>query len=191
MIQNSHLFFQLVGIGIISMQAVAVLGLIAILNNKFNFLKFTVRISKQHVLIVQYGIAMAAMVGSLFISDAIGFLPCKLCWYQRIAMYPQAFIYLLALIKNDDSVADYGLLLSVVGFCLSLYHYLLQMKIITAGACSTTGFGVSCSDIYVKLFGYITIPMMSMSTFGLIIVVWVLYKRQSQKTKSLLKDVLH
>src|SRR5688572_18615670 len=35
-----------------------------------------------------FGVALVATVGSLYLSEVANFTPCKLCWYQRIAMYP-------------------------------------------------------------------------------------------------------
>ena len=33
-------------------------------------------------------IALAATLGALFIGEVLGQMPCTLCWYQRIAMFP-------------------------------------------------------------------------------------------------------
>ena len=36
------------------------------------------------------------MAGSLYFSEVANYVPCRLCWFQRIAMYPLAVILLIA-----------------------------------------------------------------------------------------------
>jgi disulfide bond formation protein DsbB len=132
------------------------------------------RLTANHFLIAAYIVALIATIGSLTYSDVAGYTPCKLCWYQRILMYPQVVLYLVALVIKDKAIAYYAIALSVIGALLAGYHYLLQMGIITTSACATVGFSVSCSENFGATFGYITIPMMSLSAFLLIIVIWLL-----------------
>ena len=122
-------------------------------------------------IISSYIVAMTAMLGSLFYSDTLGYDPCKLCWYQRIVMYPQTLLFLVALAKSDKKVGDYGMVLSFVGAMLALYHYLLQIGILTTTSCTTVGYSISCSDRFTTTYGYITIPMMALSAFVLIFLI--------------------
>src|SRR3989344_9597668 len=46
-------------------------------------------------------VSLSATVISLFYSDVVGFEPCKLCWFQRIFMYPQILILGLAWFRKD------------------------------------------------------------------------------------------
>jgi len=55
-------------------------------------------------------VALAASLGALFIGEVLGQEPCNLCWYQRIAMFPLAFILGLACLYNDLSVRRYAFL---------------------------------------------------------------------------------
>ena len=41
-------------------------------------------------------VALVATAGSLYFSEVAHFVPCKLCWYQRIAMYPLVPILAIA-----------------------------------------------------------------------------------------------
>jgi len=132
------------------------------------------RITQTHFLIAAYIVALVATLGSLFYSDVAGYTPCKLCWYQRILMYPQIILYLTALVIKDKSIAFFGISLSAVGALLAAYHYLLQIGILKTTSCSTVGFSVTCSENFGTTFGYITIPMMSLSAFLLITVIWLL-----------------
>src|SRR3989338_190832 len=74
-------------------------------------------------------VALFATLGSLFYSEIAHYTPCLLCWYQRIFKYPQVFLLGLGLVKRDKNIADYSLLLSVIGGILAAYHYLLQLGI--------------------------------------------------------------
>jgi disulfide bond formation protein DsbB len=113
-----------------------------------------------------FGTALAAMLGSLYYSEIVGFVPCTLCWYQRILMYPLTAILLVGILKQDRTVADYVLPLSVMGIAMSSYHYLLQVGVIEhSGACRV---GVPCNLRYVNYFGFVTIPLMALTAFVLI-----------------------
>ncbi|MEK7521880.1 MAG: disulfide oxidoreductase [Patescibacteria group bacterium] len=126
-------------------------------------------------------VSLAATLGSLYYSDVAGFEPCKLCWYQRIFMYPQPFLYGLALLKKDKRIVDYGILLSVIGAIIAGYHYLLQVGVVPSLACEAVGYSASCSKRFVMTFGYITIPMMALSAFLLITGLLLVLKYSSQR----------
>lgn len=115
-------------------------------------------------------VALVATLGSLIYSEILGYTPCKLCWFQRIFMYPQAILLGMALYKKDKNLREYSLVLSYTGGLIALYHYLLQLGFVPELACSAVGLSVSCSQKFVMHFGYITIPMMALSAFALIVV---------------------
>ena len=121
-------------------------------------------------------VALLATLGSLFYSEVIGFESCKLCWFQRIFMYPQTILLAIALWKKNEILAIYNsLTLSVIGFIIPGYHYLLQIGVAPELPCSAIGYSVTCSQRFVMEFGYITIPMMALTAFSLII-VFMVYK---------------
>jgi disulfide bond formation protein DsbB len=127
-------------------------------------------------------IAFSAMAGSLFYSEVIGYIACTLCWYQRIFMYPQAFILGLALVKRDTSVARYCLLLSVVGTLIAVYHVYLQSGGTALFPCAAIIGAAACSQRFFLLFGYVTIPMMSLTVFGLLIASMATILQQKKPT---------
>ncbi len=133
---------------------------------------------RQKALGLAFLVALAAMSGSLFYSEIAGFDPCKLCWYQRILMYPQVLLLGLALWKREGKqIAPYSIFLSSVGALIAGYHYLLQLDLVPSLPCSAVGYSVSCSQRFVLQFGYITIPMMSLTVFLLIIfLMWAVRK---------------
>ncbi len=108
--------------------------------------------------------AILSTVGSLIYSDVIGFEPCKLCWFQRIFMYPQVIVLGMALKLRHGMIKVYGLVLSVIGGIIALYHYLGQLGVASL-PCSAVGYSASCATKFVLQFGYITIPLMAFSAF--------------------------
>lgn len=127
---------------------------------------------KSNGLVTGFGVALVATLGSLFYSEVMGYNPCLLCWYQRIAMYPLVLLLGLAAYKKDNGMADYGFWLSVVGGVIALYHYLLQMGLLPSLICLTSG---GCVTRFVFQYGYVTIPMMALTAFVIIAVLmnWV------------------
>jgi disulfide bond formation protein DsbB len=124
----------------------------------------------EHGLLFTFLIATGATLGSLFYSEIAGFEPCKLCWFQRLFMYPQMFMLGVALWKKDESVLRYSIVLSLVGAAIALYHYLLQLGIAPAVPCAAVGQSADCSQRFVMEMGYVTIPMMSLTVFALMLV---------------------
>lgn len=114
-------------------------------------------------------VALIATLGSLFYSEVAGYEPCKLCWFQRIFMYPQVVLLGMALFKKDKGILSYAVALSLPGLAVALSHYLLQTTGVSIFSCRAVGYSVSCAKIFVLNFGYITIPMMAATAFALII----------------------
>ncbi|MGE7918859.1 disulfide oxidoreductase [Viridibacillus sp. NPDC093762] len=122
--------------------------------------------------------SIIAMMGSLFFSEQMGFIPCTLCWYQRILMYPLVFFLGMAFYRNDKAIYKYVLPMSAFGMLLSGYHYALQ-KIPSMHEFSTCTNGVPCSGQYINWFGFVTIPFLSFIGFTLITIsMLVLWKRK-------------
>lgn len=135
--------------------------------------RFTKSISA-NALLASFVITLIATFGSLFYSEIAHYEPCKLCWIQRIFMYPQALLFLIAYLKKDRWILLYTLTLSIIGIIIATYHYLLQINLIDEVLpCSAVGYSVSCAEKFVMNFGYITIPMMALSAFGLLIMIYV------------------
>lgn len=128
-------------------------------------------------LFLAFIVSLTAMLGSLFYSDAAHYTPCKLCWYQRIFMYPQVFLLGIALYREEKHIAIYAAALSFIGGIIALYHYFLQISVVPdIMPCDQLGYSASCSESFVTNLGYITIPMMAFTAFCLLLalelVVW-------------------
>ena len=126
-------------------------------------------------------VAFTSTAGSLFYSDIAGFDPCKLCWFQRIFMYPMVLLLGMALWKKDKKIMDYCLGLSILGAPIAAYHYLLQLDVVPALPCSAVGYSAACSQTFVLTFGYITIPMMALTGFVMIIILCLIAKKYLPK----------
>src|SRR3989344_3894965 len=134
----------------------------------------------RHRLQIAFAVVLSAVLGSLVYSEILGYEPCKLCWIQRIFIYPQVLVLGLALWgrhKGNRALLDISLLMSVIGGIIALYHYLLQLGLVPEGFCASTSGAVSCAERFVLQFGYITIPLMSLSTF-LLVALLLLEKRK-------------
>ena len=123
--------------------------------------------------------ALLATLGSLFFSEVMKLPPCVLCWYQRIAMYPLAVIFTIAILAKDDAVRRYALPLSLAGLLIAAYHVLLQINLIPASAAPCTA-GVSCLTRYIDWFGFIDIPVLSLLSFAGIFLLMLIYKKQDE-----------
>lgn len=129
-------------------------------------------------------VALVAMVGSLIYSEVIHFEPCRLCWFQRIAMYPMAIILLVGAIRREFQVKYYALPLALIGLAISIYHYVLQTfpALEGGGGCDPSN---PCSAKYVDIFNFVSIPFMAGTGFIVIAVLLGFYvNKNSIKEKA-------
>ncbi|WP_028399304.1 disulfide oxidoreductase [Ectobacillus panaciterrae] len=121
--------------------------------------------------------AITAMLGSLFFSEVMHFIPCTLCWYQRILMYPLAVLIGIAFYNDDRRIYKYVLPLSIIGMMISGYHYALQ-KIPFLQKFEVCTSGVPCSGEYINWLGFITIPLLAFTAFTIITASMFMLKKQ-------------
>ncbi|MBP7845982.1 MAG: disulfide bond formation protein B [Candidatus Pacebacteria bacterium] len=116
-------------------------------------------------------ISLMSMALSLFYSEVIGFPPCKLCVVQRFLMYPQLLFFIIAKYNPKNIFIKIPVSLSVIGFFVSIFHYLVELGIFSSSLiCGATG--PSCAERYVFEFGYISIPMMAFAGFTFILLAF-------------------
>lgn len=130
------------------------------------------------ILFVSWLLAASATLGSLFFTEVMQLPACSLCWVQRIFMFPLAIILLVGLFPVDRAVVRYALPLALCGGAVAFYHTLLQVGIIpeTAAPCQQ---GVSCSNVSLELFGFLSIPMLSLLSFiGVSGLLWILKRSE-------------
>jgi disulfide bond formation protein DsbB len=117
--------------------------------------------------------AIIATCGSLYFSEVLGWIPCELCWYQRILMYPLVVILAAGILRDDRGVHWYVLPLSLTGMAVSLYHLLMTLQVIPPADCAG---GVPCSVDYLApyftgVWSFIRIPGLAFAAFTIISVM--------------------
>lgn len=115
------------------------------------------------LMFVAWVMALAASLGALFIGEVMGQAPCILCWYQRIFMFPLAFVLGLACFKAEPGAAKYGLVLAVPGLVTAGWHVLLFYGVVSEAIAPCTE-GISCTDAEMTIWG-IPLPLLSLLTF--------------------------
>ena len=125
-------------------------------------------------------VATVSTLGSLFFSEVMELPPCVLCWYQRIFMFPLAVVLTIGLLPFDIRVVRYALPLAAIGWLFALYHYLLHSGFIPEDLqpCSQD---VPCSKINLDLFGFITIPLLSLFSFSIVVVLLIIAKKRASE----------
>ncbi|NTV44506.1 MAG: disulfide bond formation protein B [Candidatus Yonathbacteria bacterium] len=117
-----------------------------------------------YLLYLAYFLALVGTVMSLVYSEVFGFVPCGLCWIQRVFLYPQIIILGIAAYKRDFSVADTVIVLSALGALFAVDQYLLQMNAPVATVCFASSVE-SCADPVISEFGFVTFPLVSLTLF--------------------------
>ncbi|MDQ6697059.1 MAG: disulfide bond formation protein B, partial [Actinomycetota bacterium] len=120
-------------------------------------------------LALAFAVAAVATAGSLYFSEVAHFTPCKLCWYQRICMYPLVPLLGIAAWRRDHGVRPYAAALASIGVVVASYHVLVErFPSLESNACDLTN---PCTLIWVRRLGYVTIPTMALSGFCLVLVL--------------------
>ncbi|MEK7088750.1 MAG: disulfide bond formation protein B, partial [Patescibacteria group bacterium] len=160
--------------------SVIVLFILFFYPKKNDFLDFI----KEHFLIIGFLIAFFASIFSLVYSEIIGFLPCQLCWYQRIFLFPQVFIFGMALWEKNKKIIKYTMPLLSVGFIISIYqNFIYYFGERSNLPCDASG--VSCYKQLVSEFGgYISIPMLSFTSFLAILTLLLVAHFYSRRSTS-------
>lgn len=112
--------------------------------------------------------ALVATVGSLYFSEVMGYVPCNMCWYQRIMMYPLVAIFTVALLRRDGMARHYGLPLAVFGLAIAIFHNLVYYGVIAEGQIGICLASVPCTTRWFEWLGFISIPQLSLIAFTVI-----------------------
>ncbi len=114
-------------------------------------------------------VAAIATGGSLFFSQVAGYVPCELCWFQRICMYPLSLLTLFLAVHGDFRAARYLVPFPVVGAGVSVYHVLVENGVVAqTSACLVSAPG-GCATKWIDEFGFMTIPTLALTGFVLLI----------------------
>src|SRR3989344_8888096 len=156
----------------------AIFLLLALLSRRFNwrfaFFDRPLALLAPHGVTFAFIVAASGVVSSLYYSEIAGFVPCTLCWWQRIFFYPQAIILGMALLGKARDAARACYALSAGGILFAAYHTYLQFGGSPLVPCAAGG--ASCAQRYFLEFGYVTIPTMAFTAFALIILMLLMKK---------------
>jgi disulfide bond formation protein DsbB len=122
---------------------------------------------------VAWVVATVTTLGSLYFSEVADFVPCKLCWYQRICMYPLVVILGVAALRRDRGVRSYVLPLAAIGALIAGYHSWIQAYPPEGGTSFCT-LDAPCTERYVWEFGFMSLPLMALISFVFIITMMLL-----------------
>jgi disulfide bond formation protein DsbB len=122
-------------------------------------------------------LAALATAGSVFFSYVMGFVPCVLCWYQRMCLFPLVVVLARGLFPFDRAVVRYALPLAGIGWLIAAFHNLVYAGVIPERLQPCTA-GVSCSEQHIQWLGFVSIPLLSLLAFsGLVGILVVLARR--------------
>ena len=124
--------------------------------------------------------ASIATLASVFLGEIMGLPICRLCWYQRIALYPLVVVLPAAILLRDRHVNFYAMPLAAAGLAFAVYHNLLYYHVIETPLTPCAA-EVPCTARQLELFGFLTIPLMSLGTFALIVLLLICFQRSSRK----------
>ncbi|MES5957399.1 disulfide oxidoreductase [Bacillus fungorum] len=135
-------------------------------------------VRKYHIFCA-WTIATSAMLISLIFSEWMKLPPCDLCWYQRMAMYPLVLILGIGMYRKDPNVNIYAFPFACIGLIISVYQITIQA--FTTSEMKICSVGVSCTEDYLNLFGFISIPMLSF--VGFLVIIILLYIKPDREAK--------
>jgi len=128
---------------------------------------------KRNSLTFAFIVALVSTVASLFFSEILNYVPCELCWVQRVFMYPLVFLIGFGLMKKSVKAINYTILLSFIGGLIAIYHNVIQ-ALDSSDFCTIDGAG--CLEKFVVGYGYVTIPIMAITSFVLVIIFCFIWK---------------
>ena len=136
-----------------------------------------------HAIRIAALVGVVTMLGSLYYSEIAGFVPCELCWYQRIVMYPLAVVLVVGVVSRAPNVVWFAAPFATIGPPLALYHWLVERVPALAESASCSAL-VPCSVPYFEEIGFVTLAFMDLSAF-LVIVVMLVTERTARRARQL------
>lgn len=171
---NLYLFQKILAIGTMVLHILLLVLIIyviyrAITHKGKSFLESYI-FDKRIIIVTSF--SFISLVVSLIFSELYHVLPCSLCWIQRILILLHLIIGVFFLIKKNTTYY-YFLCLAIPGFLVAAYQTMtqFQLKAVPLLECVAIP-GADCAKINMLEFGYITIPVMSMTFFAFVIVLF-------------------
>ncbi len=178
-VHTINLWYSVAGLFVLALTVVLLFDLFA--NKQKLYTKWVALYVWPLIMLVSIG----GTATTLLYSEVLGFIPCSLCWLQRVALYPQALVVLAAFkLKDAKNFPVYGIVLSVFGLLVAVYQYIYQalpQGLHDSGVlpCLADGTG-DCSKKIMEVFGFVTFPFLSAVLFLFLIVLYVHMLRKSR-----------
>lgn len=179
--QTINLLYSVAGLGALVASLVLIYDYIQ--NGQKLYLKFVAPFVWILILLTTIGGAAT----TLLYSEIFGFIPCSLCWLQRVALYPQVLMGFVAYaIKDAQKFPLYGMAISAFGFVVGVYQYIYQMvpqEVLESGLmpCLADG-SADCAKKVMEVFGFVTFPFLSAVIFLFLFVLYLHMRRASKAT---------
>lgn len=181
-IQTINLLYALAGL--------AVLGatIVLLYDYFYNEQKLYRRFVERFVWIIVLAVALGGVATTLLYSEYFGFVPCSLCWLQRVALYAQAIIAPVAFWQRDSSFFPrYGIALGIFGTIVAVYQYIYQLIPADTRAsvmpCLADG-TADCGTKIMEVFGFVTFPFLSATIFLFLITLYLHMIRRSRVSQN-------
>lgn len=138
------------------------------------------RTVSESALVLAAIVAVGATLGSLYFSEVAHFTPCKLCWWQRIAMFPLSIVLSIAALKRDRGVRWYVLPVAALGLCVSVYHYTIEwFPTLEKTSCALEA---PCTQVWFRAFGFSSLAFMAGCGFIAIITLLLCSQKIAEDT---------
>lgn len=129
---------------------------------------------RSNALNLYFVLLIIAAVGSLYYSEIAGFVPCKLCWLQRIFIFSQLVMVIIAKIKRDGGIWNYLPWFSVLGLFFAVVHnYIYYFGSENSVTCDAAA---SCKAFYMFSFNLVTIPFMALGLLLSLLTIFAIHK---------------
>lgn len=162
-------FYAILAIAaIVGMLAISALRLLAVWSDRaLDAYAVLARSIQARALGAAWIVATLATLGSLYFSEVAGFVPCTLCWYQRIAMFPLVVILGVAALHGERRAATGAALVAAIGAVIAGYHVVLEwIPSLDSGACAAAA---PCTFVWFRVFGVFSLPTLALTAFLLIL----------------------
>lgn len=134
-----------------------------------------------------FAIALTSTAGSLALSELADYPPCELCWYQRVIIFPMIILFGLAVFGKNRDARIQGIVFSCVGLIVAAYHTVLQLGVKAIVPCSDRALAVPCGEVLFRGYGYVTLPVMSLTAFALILFVLIVGSKKRDRSAELVR----
>lgn len=186
-VQSFSFFFAVLALGCwVGTLAIAVGALIRRFGDPDAFSEVRAQVGSI-ALTLAWLIALVTTLGSLYYSKVQGYVPCELCWYQRICIYPWSVILGIAAWRRDSSIKRYAIPVLCISIVISAYHSWIQWFPPSNGTsfCSSAA---PCTLKFVNEFSFVTLPFMALSA-AIFMIALLLVSRPSDVEIDITEEV--